>query len=160
MKFLKMEKYLMLSSIFLYMCSLFLPAIAVVPNHPLESGQLKYFSGLVILFLGWLAVFQGCLAWLANISFGFSIYYIIKKPRIGLFFSIATIAVAALTVTFSSSPGGPDEPDEAVASVCVGFCVWLASFATMTILAGARFERSAKVISESQGADNSLDTKD
>lgn len=119
--------YIPAASLFLYLIACILPCLEF-RNH---TVQIYY--GYSILFLGWMAIVVGQIAWLANPLWLLSMaFFVFRRWTLSLTFSAISILFAASTFLLYRQQL-PDADGSGVkiqlTSLRVGFYVWLTSLA-------------------------------
>ena len=132
-------------SIACYVLSLAMPAFRFSPDEPWVkfSGGNDLWSGLVVLMLGWVGIFQGVLAWFANPAWLVAVILLFRSR----FKACAAWAFAAICLALTSYFLNAIAADEGGGEIHIqtmgsGFYVWLLSL--LVLLIGSQYGCAAQ----------------
>lgn len=136
MKSIARNKWIVTSTVTVfYLLSLFLPAFT---TEILQSGSAdvvastRTWHGSEVLLLGWAAVFDGSIAWYANIILIAALALYLASSRLCFAFSFVALFIALTAFLYQEIWNDGDSP-QFMASYEIGFYLWLLSFVLLFI---------------------------
>lgn len=133
MEMTKTQLALVLLSVACFLLSLAMPAFRFTPDDPWFkfSSANDYWPGILVLLLGWIGIFEGVIAWLANPLWVMALLQIgTHKYRLSTTTSVMAIccAVSAFFITQVPNEKRP------FYSLGIGFYVWLVSILILVVV--------------------------
>jgi len=123
-------------SIACYALSLAMPAFRFSPDEPWIkfSGGNDLWSGLLVLILGWIGIFQGVVAWFANPAWLVAVILLFgSKFKASAVWAVATICLALTSFFLNAIAANEGGGEIHIQTMGCGFYVWLLSFLVLLI---------------------------
>jgi hypothetical protein len=123
---------LLLISIGTYCLSLLLSAFDTNVTYLIETRMhepSRTYLGYQVLFLGWASMFFGVFAWLANIGYFISLFFIYEGNKYSLHVSAVTFVIALTSLTKPTIEKGENGYDFYISNFNIAFYLWLSAIA-------------------------------
>jgi len=118
-----------------------LPLTALTASVYSEGFNLYYedWTGITILKMGWLGIFDGTIGWYANPLLLISIILMHYKPKKSFIMSVVALLIALSSLMYTTTFLDEKFAPRANVSFQIGFFIWLSSYIVLVICTGINY---------------------